>query len=453
MRARSMAQTPQTNPDRSSPRRDYRVTTVRAIAAVLTGRSLSTVLPPVLDNSLPADRARVQNHCFGTLRWAPRLRWILARLQKRPRSPRDPVLEAVLLLGLFELIYTRTPEHAAVSAAVDGARRLRVSSRSLGFVNAVLRQFLRRRAEIEAALEADPVAFHAHPSWLLERIQTDWPADWERILAANNAQAPMTLRVALDRASRAEYLATLRQQEVGAIAHDTVSSAVTLETPRRVDLLPGFRDGLVSVQDAGAQLAAGLLDLRPGLRVLDACAAPGGKTGHILEAPIQLGDVVAVELEPERAGRLAQSLERLGRQAHVRTADLRALETWWDGQPFDRILLDAPCSASGVIRRHPDIKLLRRPDDRKTLGRMQRQLLSAAWRTLAPGGTIIYATCSIFGDENQGVISDFDAEHEDAEILPLAGPWGRRVGAGRQILPGEHGMDGFFYGALRKRPA
>jgi 16S rRNA (cytosine967-C5)-methyltransferase len=356
-------------------------------------------------------------------------------------------------MGLFELIHTQTPEHAAVSEAVECARRLHVNRKAVGFVNAVLRGFLRQKERLQTELEADPVATHAHPSWLLQRIQEEWPVDWPNIITANNHQAPMTLRIALDRIGKDQYLDRLLAEGIGARPHQRVASAIVLETPRAVGALPGFSEGLVSVQDAAAQLAAGLLDLQPGQRVLDACAAPGGKSGHILEFQPLLDELVAIDAKTERLVRLEDNLQRLGRRATVLEADLRETGRWWDGRPFDRILLDAPCTGSGVIRRHPDIKLLRRPEDSKTLAGTQRDLLSAAWSTLAPGGKIVYATCSLFGDENQEVINAFLAEHDEAENLCLSGQWGRSMSAGKQILPAEEDMDGFYYAGLRKRSA
>ncbi len=426
----------------------------RAVAAGLLtqvrrhGRSLSTVLPEAFGTGMPAaDRALVQELCYGVMRWQSRLEAVLGRLLERPIKRRDADVESLLLIGLYQLLHMRVPDHAAVSETVAATRDLgRPWAR--GLVNATLRAFLRNRDRLVAGL--DDVARHAHPDWYIERLAADWPGRWASILEASNERPPMTLRVNLRRGDRPGCLARLAEAGIAARPHPFVESAIELETPVSVSSLPGFADGRVSVQDAAAQLAAGLLAPEPGQRVLDACAAPGGKTGHLLEAV----DGIALTAIDHDAGRLRsvrENLERLGLEAELRVADAADPSSWWDGRPYDRILLDAPCSGAGVVRRHPDIKWLRRPGDLKRLAERQRTLLEAMARLLAPGGRLLYATCSIFKDENERVVRGFVEDHDEFSVLPTAVPGvGIDTGSGWQILPGESGMDGFFYACLAK---
>ena len=320
-----------------------------------------------------------------------------------------------------------------------------------GLVNAVLRNRQRRRAALDAALAAEPVAVHAHPAWLLERLQADWPADWPAIVEASNQQAPMMLRVNLARESRDEALARLATAGIAAAAHAQVASAVVLEHPAEVSALPGFADGRLSVQDGAGQLAAPLLAPEPGDRVLDACCAPGGKTGHLLETALGL-ELLALDIDATRLVRVRENLDRLGYDAELLAADAGAPADWWDGRPFERILLDAPCSATGVIRRHPDIKALRQPADIDALAARQRALLDALWPLLAPGGILLYATCSLLRAENETVIAAFLAAHPDAAELVIDADWGLALRHGRQILPGSAGLDGFYYARLLRTP-
>jgi 16S rRNA (cytosine967-C5)-methyltransferase len=287
---------------------------------------------------------------------------------------------------------------------------------------------------------------------MIDKLREDWPAEWEKVIGENNRQPPMVLRVALDRQSREQCMQRLRDSGFDCRAHPLVPSAVELDRPAEVSLLPGFAQGLISVQDAGAQLAAGLLAAAPGQRVLDACAAPGGKTVHLLEATPALEELVALDQDERRLARLRENLARCSRQATPVCADLRDLERWWDGQYFDRVLLDAPCSASGVVRRHPDIKCLRRPGDLAAWSARQSELLQSVWRVLAPGGILLYVTCSVFRAENQSTLACFLEHHPDAAAEQLTVSWGRDAGPGRQILPGETGMDGFYYACLKRQP-
>ncbi len=410
-----------------------------AVAAVAQGESLADALPPLLQALPERDRGLAQELAYGTVRWRVQLDALLGPLLER--RPSSAFVAALLAVGLYQLRRTRIPEHAAVSATVAAApQRLR------GLVNAVLRSAQRRAAELDAAIADDSVAQSAHPRWLLERLQLDWPDDWEAIVEANNTPAPMTLRARDDRDA---YLEALAGVNIVASPAPHAPMGIVLEDAVAVSRLPGFSDGRVSVQDGAAQLAAGLLDAGPGSAVLDACAAPGGKTCHILEREASV-KLTAVEVDAQRARRIDESLARLGLTARVVVADAARPADWWDGEPFARILLDAPCSATGVIRRHPDIRALRRPSDIAALATRQNALLAALWPLLAEGGRLLYATCSVLRAENDEVVAAFVAATADARVETIDAGWGRQAEYGRQILPGQDGMDGFYYACLRK---
>lgn len=427
---------------------------VRAIAArslgqvLCAGKSLTVVLPPALKQVAPRDRGLLQELCYGVCRWQPMLQALLDRLVDRPLDPREPTLRALLLTGLYQLHHLRIPEHAAVAETVTAARQLG-KSRAAGLVNAVLRAFPRRREELLAALEMDREARTAHPYWLLAALERDWPDDWPAIVAANNARPPLTLRVNLRRIDREVYRSRLAEAGWTA-APAAAPTALTLAEPVEPTLLPGFAEGWISIQDAAAQWAAPLLDLRPGLRVLDACAAPGGKTGHLLECAPGL-DLTALDRDSVRLERVRETLARLRSSARLVVGDAVEPAEWWDGVPYDRILVDAPCSATGVIRRHPDIKQLRRERDIAALAESQRAMLSSLWPLLRPEGLLLYATCSVLRQENEEVVAAFLAAHPEARERPIVADWGRVRPHGRQILPGEAGMDGFYYAVLVKR--
>jgi 16S rRNA (cytosine967-C5)-methyltransferase len=418
---------------------------VRAVAARLVARVLDERI--AADELLPAegivsrDQPLLAALVLGTLRWHYRLEWQAQRLLERPLVRGQTALAALLRVGLLQLQELRIPPHAAVSATVDAAALLG-ARKAGGLVNAVLRRFQRERTQLErAALEVDEARF-AHPRWLIDALRADHPRAWEAILAANNAAPPLWLRVNLARTTRADYLEKLAATGLAGAAAPDVPSAVLVAQPVGVESLPGFAAGEVSVQDVSAQRAAALLELAPGQRILDACAAPGGKTGHILEAVGGRSEVWAVDRDAARTGLVRQNLERLGLAGRVLTGDATAPEGWWDGTPFDRILIDAPCSATGVIRRHPDIKVLRRPADVDRALVLQARLLRALWPLLAPGGRLLYATCSVLQRENDAQIAAFRAEQEGVE--PVEGV------ASMQLLPEEAGGDGFYYAWLRK---
>jgi 16S rRNA (cytosine967-C5)-methyltransferase len=439
-----------------------RAAAARAVASVLAaGRTLEAALPGA---ALPAfgtvDRAQVQALAYGTVRWCLRLRRIATGLLARRWEDHPPELQALLLVGLYQLESARTPPHAAVSATVE-ASRLVGQARAAGLVNACLRRFQRERDELVARADATPAGRTAHPEWLVAALERDWGGATPGILEVNNAHPPLWLR-ANARRTGAEALATA----LAAAGHPSTPCAfapraLKLERPVDVRELAPFVAGECSVQDAAAQLAAPLLDARPGQRVLDACAAPGGKTCHLLEE-VPGVEVVALDVESARAARIRENLARLGLEAAVTVGDALA-DDWWDGRPFDRILLDVPCSGTGVIRRHPDIKLLRRAADVGPLVERQRALLAAQWRRLAPGGRLVYSSCSVLVAENAGVVGAFLAEAADAvdvtesARLSIPGlprsPAARIPGPGLALLPGPSDTDGFFYACLEKRRA
>ncbi|MBC3198575.1 16S rRNA (cytosine(967)-C(5))-methyltransferase RsmB [Pseudomonas poae] len=427
-----------------------RLAAAKALAAVLNGKaSLNSSLPPQLDKVEDRDRGFTQDLAFGTARWQPRLSALAAKLLQKPFKAADADVEALLLVGLYQLLYTRVPAHAAIGETVGCADKLK-KPWAKALLNAVLRRAQRESETLLVELEHDPVVRTAHPRWLQKSLKAFWPEHWEAICAANNAHPPMILRVNRRHHGRDAYLQRLTDAGIAAAACVYSVDGIVLEAAADVRSLPGFAEGWISVQDEAAQLAADLLDLAPGQRVLDACCAPGGKTCHILEVEKDLAGVVAVDLEAKRLVRVRENLARLGLSAELIAADGRDTATWWDGKPFQRILLDAPCSATGVIRRHPDIKLTRQADDITALAVLQGQLLDALWPTLEVGGILLYATCSTLPTENTEVIQAFLARTSGARELDLATTAGIKQPHGRQLLAQEGGHDGFYYAKLIK---
>lgn len=428
---------------------------VRARAAqlvhgVLAGTaSLAEGMDTARSDLSARDAALVQALVYGTLRTAPRLQCYLEHLLDRPLRGRDRIVGAVIMLGCHQLDETRVPPHAAVSESVAAVRRLR-RPRAAGLVNAVLRRFQREREALLQACEKTEPGHWLHPQWWIDAFRADWPEDWQAILTAGNAHPPMSLRVNLRRGSRDAYLERLASAGITA-RPGHAPAAVILDAPRAVEELPGFGAGDCSVQDEAAQWAAELLAPRDGERILDACAAPGGKTAQLLEmaAPREL---LALDVDSGRNERVRENLERAGASARARvvTGDLLQAGEWWDGTPFDRILLDAPCSASGVIRRHPDIKLLRGAADVSERARLQRRMLESAWELLAPGGRLVYVTCSVFRAENEEVVSGFLAARGDARERESVIPAARPCEIGVQRLPGTAEGDGFYYACLER---
>ncbi len=407
-----------------------------AVAAVQAGRSLTEVLAQQAKGELGPTRAQAQDLAYGALR---RYGWgeaVLAALLQKPLP--EPQLQSLLLCALYRLESRPEQSHTVVDQAVAAAATL-AKGNFRGVINGVLRSYLRQRPELLARAAGKPSGAWWHPDWWLSRLRRAYPRDWEAIASAGNGQPPMTLRVNLARGSREEYQARL--DAAGIAAAPLGSAALLLQKPVPVDALPGFFDGFVSVQDWGAQRAAELLDARAGQRVLDACAAPGGKTAHILE---RAGvDLLALDVDGLRCRRVEENLSRLGLRAAVRAADARCPDDWWDGRPFDRILADVPCSASGVVRRHPDSKWLRRETDIAQFARVQRQILEVLWPTLAVGGRLLYATCSVFPEENSQQVSAFLVRHGDARHIGIDGA------DELQLLPGSD-HDGFYYALLEK---
>ncbi len=414
-----------------------------ALLEVLHGRSLTGVLErigarhPSLSN---ADRAAVQDLAYGSCRWLGTLREVLRLVMDKPASDAD--VEALVLVALYQLQWTRAPAHAVVDGAVRTSTRLGKAS-AKGLVNAVLRRFLRERDVLLDRARATPLGRFSYPQWWMDELQRAYPSRFHSILDAGNLHPPLTLRINRRATSVEAYLDML--SGAGLPAEQIGPVAVMLQHPVPVQALPGFAEGLVSVQDLAAQRAAQFLAPCDGMHVLDACAAPGGKAAHLLEtASIEL---TAIDRDPQRLLRVRENLERLRLDAHLVAADAADLQSWWSGQPYDRVLLDAPCSASGVVRRHPDSKWLRRPDDLARLAREQARLLRALWRTLAPGGTLLYATCSLFPAETQAPIADFLSAHKNARRLPIT----ELAQTDGQLLPDSR-QDGFFYALLHKLP-
>ncbi|HEX7111129.1 MAG TPA: 16S rRNA (cytosine(967)-C(5))-methyltransferase RsmB [Mizugakiibacter sp.] len=429
---------------------DARALAAQALAEVALGgvslRAVGERVAPKLRD--PRDRAFATALLAEGARWWLRYDRALDRLLEQPLRAREPALHALLVLGLVQLEVLAMAPYAAVAGTVEATRALK-RPHFAGLVNAVLRRWQRERATRLAALDADAVARHAHPVWLIEALRADWPAEAERVLAANNAAAPPMLRVNRRRATREEAIAALREAGVAAQPHAWLADALMLETSVDVARLPGFAGGRLAVQDGAAQLAADLVDARAGMRVLDACAAPGGKACHLLErADLEL---LALERDPARLARVRENLDRLGLVAELHAGDAGDPAAWWDSRPFDRILIDAPCSATGVIRRRSDVKLHRRAADIPALAAEQARLLAVLWPLLAAGGRLVYATCSVLRAENAAIVDGFLAARADARPITPTLPAGRADGAGWQLLPGDDGLDGMYYAVLEKR--
>lgn len=431
------------------PSQAPRVAAARVIEGVLEGNSLTTLIPYHLASiEDPRDRALAQEMSYGTLRYQPRLQALLDRLVPKPLKAKDRDVTALLLLGCYQLLYLRVADHAAVNETAGAAKQLG-KRWAVGLVNGVLRRLQREQEGLLAGLETDEVARYAMPGWILREVRQRWPESWQYRVAALNARPPMTLRINLAKTSREAYLDRLAEAGIAAEANAIAESAIDLERPLEVESLPGFEAGQVSVQDGAAQLAAGLLDLQPRQRVLDACAAPGGKSCHMLESVPQL-QLTAMDVDAERLQRVAENLTRLQLEAELVEGDAASPAGGWAQRLYDRILLDVPCSATGVIRRHPDIKLLRRESDIAELAALQRSILKAIWPLLKPGGRMLYVTCSILPAENEQQLNWFLVEQPDARECPIEASWGEARQLGRQIAPGEEGLDGFYYALLEK---
>ncbi len=397
----------------------------------------------------PRDISLARELSYGVLRWYPRLTFIANTLLKSPIRAKDTDILALICSGLYQLSYLRIPDHAAISATVETARALGKTWACV-LINAILRRYQREKESIEKTITRSETALYSHPQWIITRLRETWPEHWQQILTANNEHAPMHLRVNLQKHSRTDYLQILEQAGIDATPCSFASAGISLSKPLNVEDIPGFQLGDVSVQDFGAQLAAGLLGAAAGHRVLDACAAPGGKTGHILELTPNLQQLVSIESDPARITLLRDNINRLGLNVCVVQADVRNVSSWWDGLTFDRIFLDAPCSATGVIRRHPDIKLLRTPEHIRLFSLTQSELLESVWPLLKPGGALLYSTCSILNEESDDQIASFANKYDDTRIIPIDAPWGIASPNGRYILPGPEQTDGFYYALMTK---
>ncbi|HIF9085877.1 TPA: 16S rRNA (cytosine(967)-C(5))-methyltransferase RsmB [Photobacterium damselae] len=422
---------------------------VRAAAAqviyqvVDQGQSLSTALPAAQQQIKERDQALLQEICYGVLRWLPRLESITQKLMDKPLKGKQRVFHHLILVGLYQLGYMRIPAHAAVAETVNATKNLK-KPQLRGLVNAILRNYQRQQQELDAQAVSHDAGKYGHPSWLLKLLKQAYPNDVDAICAANNTKAPMWLRVNRQHHNRDEYRKLLDAEGIATELHPQAGDALRLLSPCDVYKLPGFEQGWVSVQDAAAQLAIEYLQPQAGELILDCCAAPGGKTAHILEH-VPSAQVVAIDCDEHRLARVHDNLQRLNLQAKVLCADARYPDKWWDGDKFDRILLDAPCSATGVIRRHPDIKWLRRGEDIAALAQLQAEIFDAMWLQLKSGGTLVYATCSITPQENRDQVSAFLTRTADATLVGS-----EATNPGRQILPGEANMDGFYYAVLQK---
>lgn len=429
----------------------------RAIAAQIISRvlkekiSLTDALSAGVNTNIDSrDRAFIQELCYGVIRWYSSLRQLCSYLLKKPLNPTDQDVYALLLIGLYQLNYLRTSPHAAVHETVQAARELH-KVWAVPLINGVLRSFQRQKASLLKKLPKD--SHFAHPDWLIKKLRQAWPNEWQAILAANNHLPPMSLRVNLLKITRRGYVQKLKDKDITGNSSELSQVGIILDESCPVLNLPGFMEGEVSIQDTAAQLAASLLLLEPGQRVLDACAAPGGKTTHILEAQSGLVSCVAVDHDAIRLNKVKDNLNRLrlgDTKVQLLCAKAQDLKNTWKGELFDRILLDAPCSGTGVIRKHPDIKLLRREEDIAKLAEQQYQLISSLWGLLKPNGILLYVTCSVLPEENTEVLLRFLSHYKNAKEDVIDETWGIVCPIGRQILPQIHGSDGFYYARLRK---
>ncbi len=416
---------------------------------VKDGQSLTVALDGTLESiENSGDRAFIQALCYGVVRHYHRLDFILRQLLSKPLRKKDTDITMLLLMGLYQLQYMRVKSHAAVSETVSAANK---KSWAKSLINGVLRQYMREQQSFEQKADKDAVAGNSHPEWLINIIKNDWPEQTQCLLSENNKQPPMTLRVNLRQSNQQDYVDLLAKHSISAKTISFCASALVLEQPVAVEKLPGFNDGMVSVQDTAAQLAAELLDVQAGQSVLDLCAAPGGKTAAILERQTKSISMLAVDIDGDRLGRVRENMQRLKLKANIMTGDATKPDEWVQKQMFDRILVDAPCSALGVIRRHPDIKILRREADIEELQAIQQKILTLAWDLLMPEGVLLYATCSILKQENEQQIECFLNSHANAEEVVINAGWGVKRHFGRQILTGDQGMDGFYYAKLVKR--
>ncbi len=439
---------------------DARVISQQVLLSILKHHHSLTPeqLKPLEKLDDPRDRRWAREIIYGVMRWRVRLDAIISRLLNKPIKAKDQDVHIAILMGLYQLIYMRTPDHAAVSVVVNLVKR---SGKpwATGLVNASLRRFIREQDKLSALVDQNDAVRLSHPDWLFSEFKKNWPQQAELIMKNNNTRAPMTLRVNKNLSARNEYSLQLTKKSIAHTCSELQPDAITLEQPMESKLLPGYDAGVVSVQDSAAQCAAALLCLRKGNKVLDACAAPGGKSAHILESCSDLESLTVLDIDPVRVESIKKNMQRLRLPAANIKLEYKVMDALFSGkalatQRFDRILLDAPCSATGVIRRHPDIKFFRRPADIEKLLALQYQLLTTLWSLLAPKGILLYATCSIFNTENSQQIQQFLAANDNARELPFDMPWALKMPVGCQILPGNDlntvNADGFYYARIQR---
>ena len=440
-------------PGKISPARQA---ALKALKLVFSGQSLSMVQPQTIDTlEDKRDRGLANEIVNGVLRWRWQLEFFTTQLLSKKLKAKDQDVQLILLMALYELAECRTPDYAVINESVELVRK---SGKQWAgsLVNAILRRYTREKEELAEALKVDAARF-SHPEWMLEKFKKDWPEQWQQLIEENNKRPAFWLRVNKRQNDALQYKALLDENDIETEVTDLSDQALKLVQGMDVRLLPGFSDGALSVQDAGAQLSANLLNVLDGQSVLDLCAAPGGKTTHILERHPAIKKLVAVEFDEKRMQRVQENLQRLKlnevdqTKAELIVADARDYKQWWDGEQFDRILIDAPCSASGVIRRHPDIKSLRRESDIQTLVDLQSEILTVAWQMLAVDGELLYVTCSVFKDENQEQIKKFILTmKESVSEIEIGADWGIACEYGRQLFPGEKQADGFYFCRLKK---
>lgn len=436
-----------------------KINNVRLVAAhilqnlLLNQGSLTSQLNKQQEKVKSEHQALLKELCFGVARYYPKLNSFALYMLDKPFAEKDMDLYAIILTSLYQIEYMSTPAHAVVNEAVENTKTIKKPWAGK-LINALLRRYLREADDIKQTLKDTPSVADSHPKWLQKRFKKYWPNQYEQIIEANNARPPMCLRVNLSRVSRETEIKVLEKHQIKSLAGQYAKSALYLDKPINVGDLPDFFTGQLSVQDEAAQLSAEILAPIAGEKILDACAAPGGKTGHILESANNL-ELTAVELEAWRLEKIKDNLTRLAftnaTAPKLICADTSQLDSWWDGQPFDKILLDAPCSATGVIRRNPDIKINRKPADIEQLTKIQAKLLKQVWQTLKPNGLLLYATCSLMPEENNQQIEHFCAQHSNAEEIKLTAEWGLALNYGRQLFPTMAGHDGFYYCLLKKR--
>lgn len=413
-------------------------------------RSLNTLFNPVTIEE--KQKALIQELIYGTLRWYYQIKPIAERLLQSPLKPKNRDVLCLLLTGLYQLIHMNIPEYAVVSETVEATKALK-KPWAKALINKTLRRFLREKNEMLNVINHSLSSRYAHPSWLIQNIKKSWPHHWQAILNANNQQAPLFLRINQQKITRNDYLKLLKEKNIDAIPIQELPYAIQLKKSAPIHQLPGFNEGYIYVQDISGQFAAMLLDVKPHQYVLDACAAPGSKTTHILEIAPKVKKLVAIDKDPTRLKKIPENVDRLGLPHHVLKlilADATNTKQWWTGEKFDRILLDAPCSGTGIIRRHPDIKILRKESDLSQLTKKQQNLLQSLWPLLAEGGKLLYSTCTVLPEENEMIIKNFLSQQTNAAVIPLTIKSGLALSVGYQLLPNNNNHDGFYYSLLNK---